>query len=133
MKALIYLQVNVWILQSRLNGIMSIANQMFPHLTNLIKVLDLVEYLKKNISKINTFQRGSELQNTDHHLNTRPFDYRTQIYHLNTRPIQYSDGLSNQCKKVWFAKARFLNGGRNGVHKPDQLDNTGPVYKGSII
>ena len=56
MKALIYLQVNVWILQSRLNGIMSIANQMFPHLTNLIKVLDLVEYLKKLFLKLIYFR-----------------------------------------------------------------------------
>ena len=29
---------------------------------------------------------------SDHHLNTGPFDNRTQINHSNTRLVQYSDG-----------------------------------------
>ena len=35
---------------------------------------------------------------SDHLLNTRPFENRTQIYHSNTRLVWYSDGY---CVNVW--------------------------------
>ena len=34
---------------------------------------------------------------SDHHLNTGPFDNRTQINHLNTRLVRYSDGYYKVC------------------------------------
>ena len=52
---------------------------------------------------------------SDHHLNTEPFDNRTQIYHLNTRLVQFSDGYStlsreNCDSRGWWISA--LNTGR---------------------
>ena len=39
-----------------------------------------------------TINRLFSVRFSDHHLNTWPFDNRTQMYHLNTRLVQYSDG-----------------------------------------
>ena len=36
------------------------------------------------------------IQFSDNHLNTGPFDNRTQIYHLNTRLVWHSDGYCTQ-------------------------------------
>ena len=76
------------------------------------------------IPNIWTINRLFSVQFSVHHLNTGPFDNRTQIHHLNLRQVRYTD-----CNCTRITKVSIYRWWLVFSHCPDWLHKLWPQYQ----